>query len=446
MSVFAVGCGAGFSGDRLDVALPVVKTLIRRGGPCAMMFEMLAERTLAAAQLRRRDHPGHGYEPALEQLFRPILADCLLHNITIVGNFGAANPHGAAKALHSLANELGLPAPKIAVVTGDDLSTENGKRVINQYLEEGWDPARFVSANVYQGAFEIAAAIRAGAQIVITGRVADPALALGPTIAHYGWGPEEWDKLAGATMAGHLLECGSQVTGGVFCDPGMKEVEGMDDIGYPIAEIAEDGSATIFKADKTGGLVDTRIVREQLLYEIHDPSAYLTPDVIADLTEANVTQVGLHRVRLSGVKGHPRPSTLKAMVFTDGGWIGEAEISYSGRNAEARARLAIEIMRKRCGELLPLRFDLIGVCSIHGDDGNRLLSGTPAGQARDVRMRVAGKHDDEAMVDHLLRELTSLWGGGPAGGGGVRTAKRKRLSNQSCLVPRELVPARFDFV
>lgn len=445
MNTFAIGCGAGFSGDRLDVAAPVVKTLIERGGPCAMMFETLAERTLAASHLARRGNPGRGYEPALEPLLRPILADCLRHGITLVGNFGAANPAGAAAAIAALARELNLPAPRIAVVSGDDLSSDEGKRMVGRYVPEGWDADRFVCATVYQGAFEIAAAIRAGAQIVVTGRVADPALALGPAAAHYGWCWDEWDKLAGATMAGHLLECGCQVTGGVFCDPGMKDVEGLDDLGYPIAEIAEDGSAIISKANGTGGLVDTRVVREQLLYEIHDPGAYLTPDVVADLSDAEVAQVGPNRVRLSGVRGHPRPATLKAMVFTEGGWIGEAEISYAGRNAEARARRAIEVMQKRCGSLMPLRFDLIGVSSIHGDDGNRLLAQVPVGASRDVRMRVAGKHDDERVIDLLLRELTALWGGGPAGGGGVRTAKRSRLSNKSCLVPRELAPARFDF-
>jgi hypothetical protein len=446
MNTFAIGCGAGFSGDRLDVAAPVVKTLIARGGPCAMMFETLAERTLAAAQLARRADPAKGYEPGLEALLRPVLADCLQHGITLVGNFGAANPAGAAKAIAALARELGLPQPRIAVVSGDDLSSEEGRRIVHEHLPDGWDASRFVCATVYQGAVEIAAAIRAGAQIVVTGRVADPALALGPAAAHYGWQWDEWDKLAGATMAGHLLECGCQVTGGVFCDPGMKDVAGMDNLGYPIAEIAADGSVVISKASGTGGLVDTRVVREQLLYEIHDPGAYLTPDVVADLTQAEVTQVGPDRVHLSGVRGHPRPATLKAMVFTEGGWIGEAEISYAGRNAEARARVAMEVMQKRCGALMPLRFDLIGVASIHGDDANTLLSQVPAGASRDVRLRVAGKHDDERVIDLLLREVTCLWAGGPAGGGGVRTAKRKRLGNRNCLIPREQAPARFAFV
>jgi hypothetical protein len=445
MQTLAVGCGAGFSGDRVDAGLPVVRTLIARGGPAAMIYENLAERTLAIQHLSKRSNPQLGYEPLLELQLRPVLADCLAHGITIVGNFGAANPDGAARLVQRLAQELGLPAPRIAVVRGDDLSDDAGRAIVQAHLSESFDAARFVCANVYQGAFEIADAIRAGAQIVVTGRVADPSLTLGPAIAHFGWQREQWDALAGGTMAGHLLECGAQVSGGYFADPGMKEVPGLDDVGFPIAEIEADGSCVISKADGTGGLVDERTVKEQLLYEVHDPTAYITPDVVADISAASVTAVGPDRVRLSGVRGHPRTATLKANVFFDGGWLGEGEISYAGPNAEARARLAMDVLQKRMGALLALRFDLIGVSSILGDDANRLLLQTPVGQAQDVRLRVAGRHIDVAVVDRLLRELTALWTGGPAGGGGVRVAKRQRLSMQSCLIAREKVPAWFDF-
>ena len=444
MQTLAVGCGAGFSGDRVDAGLPVVRTLIARGGPAAMIYENLAERTLANQHLSKRSNPQLGYEPLLELQLRPVLADCLAHGITIVGNFGAANPDGAARLIQRLAQELGLPPPRIAVVRGDDLSDDAGRVIVQAHLGASFDAARFVCANVYQGAFEIADAIRSGAQIVVTGRVADPSLTLGPAIAHFGWGREQWDALAGGTMAGHLLECGAQVSGGYFADPGMKDVPGLDDVGFPIAEIEADGSCVISKADGTGGLVDERTVKEQLLYEVHDPAAYITPDVVADISAAVVQAVGLDRVRLSGVRGHPRTATLKANVFFDGGWLGEGEISYAGPNAEARARLAMDVLQKRMGALLALRFDLIGVSSILGDDGNRLLQQTTTGQAQDVRLRVAGRHEDVAVVDRLLRELTALWTGGPAGGGGVRVAKRQRLSMQSCLIAREQVPACFD--
>jgi hypothetical protein len=438
----AIGCGAGFSGDRTDAAAPVVRTLVARGGPAALIFENLAERTLALQQLARRRDPALGYEPLLREQLQPVLADCLRHGIPIVGNFGAANPEGAAAAIAALAAEQGLPRPRIAVVTGDDLSHGAGRALVRQHLGADFDEARFVCANAYQGAAEIAAALRGGAQVVVTGRVADPSLVLGPAMAHHGWADDDWDRLAAGTMAGHLLECGAQLTGGYFADPGRKDVPDLHDVGFPIAEIAADGSCVVTKAAGTGGCIDERTVKEQLLYELHDPAAYVTPDVVADITQATVQALGPDRVRLAGVRGHARTPTLKALAFFDGGWLGEAEISYAGPNAEARARLAMQVIQRRLGPLLPLRFDLIGVCSLFGDDAGELLAGVPPGRATDVRLRVAGRHDDPALIDRLQREVTALWTCGPAGGGGVRSARRQRLSSRACLVPRDAVPAR----
>ncbi len=442
----AVGAGAGFSGDRVDAPGPVVRTLIERAGPSAIIFEMLAERTLAFAQLDKQRDPNKGYEPLLELELRPILADCLNHGIPIIGNFGAANPRGAARHIQRLAKDLGLKAPKIGIVEGDDLSDAKGEAIVRRYIDRQFAARPFASANVYQGATEIAEALRKGAQVVVTGRVADPSLTVGPALAHYGWSGTDWDRLAGATMAGHLLECGAQVTGGYFADPGMKDVPDLANVGYPITEIADDGSCVVTKASNTGGLVDTRTVKEQLLYELHDPAAYLTPDVVADISQAEVTQVGKDRVRLAGVRGHPRPATLKSNAFFEGGWLGDGEISYAGPNAEARARLGARIIRERMGHLLKLRVDLIGVVSILADDSGRMLAETPEGSATDVRLRVAAAHEDEALVDRLMREVTALWTAGPAGGGGARVVKRKRLSTTSCYIPRDLVPARLTFV
>jgi hypothetical protein len=202
----------------------------------------------------------------------------------------------------------------------------------------------------------------------------------------------------------------------------------------------------ISKADHTGGLVDCRTVKEQLLYEVHDPAQYITPDVVADITQAQVAQVGQDRVRLSGVKGHPRTATLKVLAYFDGGWLGEGEISYAGPNAEARARLAMQVMQKRMGHQVSLRFDLIGITSILGDDGGSMLTDTPVTRANDVRLRVAAKHESLVTIELLLQELTALWTGGPAGGGGVRVAKRQRLSNLACLIPREKIPASFQLI
>ena len=440
----AIGGGAGFSGDRTDAAGPVVDTLVARGGPAALIFETLAERTLAAAQIARRQNPASGYEPQLDRFVGPILKSCVERRIPIVGNFGAANPRAAAQRLHALARELGLRALRVGVVEGDDLSDERGRALLAEYLPE--EGRELVSANVYQGAKPIADALRAGAQVVVTGRVADPSLAVGPAMAHYGWAEDDWPTLGRATMAGHLLECGAQVTGGYFADPGFKDVPDLANVGFPIAEVAADGSFTIAKAASTGGLVDARTVKEQLLYEVHDPAAYLTPDVVADISEAEVRELGPDRVAVTGVRGHRRPDTLKVNAWFDGGWLGEAEISYAGRNAEARARLAAAIVRERIGDALDVRFDLIGVLSLFADDRGRMLAERPPGDARDVRLRAAAVHADRARVERLLAEVTTLYTCGPAGGGGVRTSLRSRLSTVSCFVPRERVPARFEIL
>ncbi|VTU23957.1 hypothetical protein H6CHR_02096 [Variovorax sp. PBL-H6] len=446
-----IGCAAGFSGDRTDAAGAVVDTLVARlaNGPAGqrafLIFETLAERTLALAQLRRRADPEAGYEPLLDAMLRPVLARCLAHGIRIVSNFGAANPRAAARRIARLARELGAPTPRVAVVEGDDLSGSEHRALLREQLGAAMDGMRVVSANAYIGAEPIAAALDAGAQIVVCGRVADPSLTVGPAMSHFGWRADDWERLGRATMAGHLLECGAQVCGGYFADPGYKDVPGLDSIGFPIAEIASDGGCTLGKAEGTGGFVSEATVKEQLLYEVHDPAAYLTPDVVADIGEAEVRAAGTDRVMLSGVRGHPRPGQYKVNVCYEGGWLAEGEISYAGARAEARARLAADILRSRLAGL-ELRVDLIGAISILADDLGRAMAATPTGDARDVRLRVAAVHDERAQAERLTREVMALYTCGPAGGGGVRTALTPRLNIHSCLLPREQVPVRFEML
>lgn len=441
-----IGCAAGFSGDRTDAAGPVVDALVAAGGG-VLIFETLAERTLALAQLARRDDPLGGYEPLLDDLLRPVLARCLSGGVRIVSNFGAANPPGAARRIAALARELGLRVPRIAVVSGDDLAGEAHRGLLLDAL--GRDAARLdiVAANAYLGAEAIADALRAGAEIVVCGRVADPSLTVGPALAHFGWAPDDWDRIAGATMAGHLLECGAQVSGGYYADPGYKDVPGLATLGYPIAEIDADGGCIITKPAGSGGRIDEHTVKEQLLYEVHDPFAYLTPDVVADIGQAQVRQLGPDRVRLDGVRGHARPAQLKVNVCHETGWLAEGEISYAGPRAEARARLAAEVLRERLHGLGPLRADLIGVSSVFADDAGRWAEdGDVARDARDVRLRVALQHPRRDQAERLAREVTALYTCGPAGGGGVRTALRRRLGIASCSVPRERVDAGFTFL
>jgi len=439
--VLRIGCGAGFSGDRWDAAVPVVRTLRRHGGPAVLIFETLAERTLALAQLRKQGDPSAGWEPSLDGFLRPVLADCVRARIPIVGNFGAANPGGAARRVQELAVELGLPRLKVAVVEGDDLLAALPPGRLAELLPPALGGRELVSANAYLGAQQIADALRAGAQVVVTGRVADPSLALGPMLAHFGWDLDDWDRLAAGTMAGHLLECGAQVSGGYFADPGVKDVPDLAHAGFPIVEMNADGSFVVTKAEGTGGCVDRRTVTEQLLYEIHDPAAYLTPDVVADITQCELHEAGPDRIQVLGVRGHARPATLKATVCYQGGWLGEGEISYAGHNAAPRARLAGEIVRERLRTLglghLRLRCDLLGVASVFGDDDGRWAAQQPLVDAPDVRLRIAAASSVRADVEQVTREVLALYTCGPAGGGGVRSAVVPRLASDSCFVPRE---------
>lgn len=445
MDTFKVGCAAGFSGDRIDGVIPVVRTLIEEGGQ-ALIFETLAERTLALAQLARNANADAGYEPLLADMLRPCLADCLNHGIRIISNFGQANPPAAARRIQQLAAELGLRAPRIAVLSGDRLDNPEQIDYLRSVLPQEIDANQIVCINAYQGATEIADALRAGADVVVAGRVADPSLVVGPALAHYGWNTDDWSSLATATMAGHLLECGTQVTGGYFAVPGLKDIPDMHNLGFPLAELTPGGELFISKAHHTGGRVDEQTVKEQLLYEVHDPAAYLTPDVTADISQVRVNRAGPDLVRVEGIRGHPRPDSLKVNVFTHGGWLAEAEISYAGIQAEARARLAAEIIRKRIGNTLQLRTDLIGALSILADDAGRMLHDHPLGDARDVRLRMAAAHPDRATAELLLREMNALYTCGPAGGGGVRTSLRPRLNSVSALIPRELAPASWSFL
>lgn len=438
-----VGAGAGYSGDRIDAPLAVVRDLRAAQAPAALIFETLGERTLALAQLRRRENPALGYEPKLEALLRPVLKDCVEGGIAIVGNLGAANPIGAGEAIAGLARSLGLRL-KIGVVSGDDMLDERGIEILRECCDALPAVSRLVSANVYLGAEPIVAALGAGAHVVVTGRVADPSLTLAPLLHAFGWADDDWERLGRGTIAGHLLECGAQVTGGYFADPGFKDVPAPEQIGFPIAEIDSDGGFVIGKAGG-GGLVDRRTVTEQLLYEVHDPAAYLTPDVTADISEASLTELGQDRVRVEGVTGHPRPERLKVTVCFDGGYLGEGEISYYGPNALARARLAGEIVRRRSPAELKVRCDAIGVLSVLADDGGRAWDGlerADLARAGDVRLRVAFAGPDRATVERGLAEVEALYCAGPAGGGGIRFALRPRIAATSCFVPRSAVAPR----
>lgn len=445
---FLLGSGAGFSGDRTDAAIPVVAELIRRGEPAALIFETLGERTLAAAHRAMSESPAAGYEPLLAELLEPVLGDCLDHGIAILGNFGAANPTGACEVVAELAARAGRADARIGHVHGDDIRARLASLDLQRWEAERRDmPGKdaLISANVYLGAAPLVEALKLGAEIVVTGRVADPALFLAPLVHHFDWAWDDWDRLAAGMMAGHLAECGAQVSGGYFADPGCKEVPGLARLGYPIIEIEADGRLVVTKPPGTGGCVTERTVKEQLLYEVHDPSRYLTPDVVVDLSAVALRELGPDRIEVTGIRGKPAPERLKTTVCYEGGWQGEAEISYAGPNALARARLAAEVLRERLTFRAPpelrKRLDIIGLSSVFDDDAGTLRQAKRGDEGGDYRLRLAAEHPERSWVERATQELLALYCAGPAGGGGVRRSFQRRVFTASYLVKRTDVEA-----
>ncbi|HDV6325829.1 TPA: DUF1446 domain-containing protein [Burkholderia cenocepacia] len=439
-----IGAGAGYSGDRIEPAVE----LAEHGQLDYLVFECLAERTIAIAQQARRNDPALGYDPLLDARMQAVLPVAAVKRVRIVSNMGAANPRAAARRTAQIAQSLGIAGLKVAAVEGDDV-LDVVLRGAFRFEESGDDVAayrdRIVSANAYLGAAPIVDALAAGADVVLTGRVADPSLFAAPLIHAFGWRMDDWDTLGAATVVGHLLECAGQVTGGYFADPGYKDVPNLARLGFPIGEVAADGSVVITKVPHAGGRVSAATCKEQLLYEIHDPARYLQPDVVADFTRVTVAEEAADRVRVMGGRGTARPDTLKVSVAYVDGWIGEGQISYGGPGALARARLALDIVRERLAltgvAASELRFDLIGVDALYGD-------ATPAvrGEPSEVRVRVAGRTANAAEAARIGNEVETLYTNGPAGGGGAFKSTREVIAVQSVLLPRAAVTPSFSFV
>jgi hypothetical protein len=413
---FRIGTGAGFSSDRLDPAVD----LVEHGELDAIVFECVGERTLAFGHRDRQANPDRGYNPLLERRMRVMLPLCRRHGTRLITNMGVANPLAAAELTARIAGDLGLSGLKVAALLGDDVTN-----LINadaELLEPGCTLSetgrQMIGANAYLGSDAILQALETGADVIITGRVADPSLFLAPLCQHFGWDTKDWPTLGAGTMVGHLMECAAQVTGGYFADPGYKDVNNLAYVGFPLAEVEQDGSAVITKLEGTGGCVDTRTVREQLLYEVHDPTRYLTPDVTADFSQAALQDDGADRVRIGNANGRPRPENFKVTVAFDGGFLAEAEVSYAGPGAQERARLAGDIVRERIarvhGSNAPMRIDLIGASSLHASALDYPTD------SRDIRLRCAMRASSREEADNLLWEVESLLCCGPAGGGGYR--------------------------
>lgn len=427
-----IGCGAGFSGDRLEPAL----ILLQQAKLDYLVLECLAERTIALAQKRKRQHPDQGYDPLLERRIEMLLPDLLSRNVRLITNMGAANPLAAAEKICAIARRLNLSVT-VAAITGDDVFEQlSGDEIA---LETG-KPLRksgpLISANAYLGSDAILPALATAANIIITGRVADPSLFLTPLMHEFGWLLDNTDQMGQGTLIGHLLECAGQLTGGYFADPGRdvpgrKDVPDLAHLGHPFADILSDGTATFSKVAGTGGLLTLATAKEQLLYEVMDPGCYLTPDVVADFTQVRLEEVGPNQVRVSGGRGQDAPRKLKVSVGYDAGFVGEGEISYAGTNALERAKLAGSIIQERLQDCFAeLRVDYIGSTSVHR---------TSFGHYPDpyeIRLRVAGKASTARMAALVGEEVEALYTNGPAGGGGARKYVHELVGIVSTLMDR----------
>ena len=442
-SSIRIGAGAGFASDRWEPAVE----LIEQGAIDYIVFECLAERTIAREMLARRKDPNAGYNPRLEARMAAVLPACAAHKVRLVTNQGAANPIGAARKTLEIAEANGVRDLRCAVLLGDDVTALIAARPELRLLESG-EPVESIlpsltAANAYLGADGVRDALQTDAQIVMTGRVADPSLFIGPMLFELGWSYDDYAMLGHATAAGHLLECAGQVTGGYFADPGLKNVPALARLGFPFADIGADGSVVIGKVATAGGRVDVATCTEQLIYEVHDPSAYITPDCVLDLTQITLHAAGPDRVKVDGARARPRTPTYKVSIGYLDGYLGEGQLSYGGPNAVARARLAGEIVRERLKlRGLPydeLRVELIGVDSLHGPAADRP-------EPSEVRLRVVGRTRERRLAEEIGWEVEALYTNGPSGGAGEFRQVRDVLAVQSVLLPRELVKTRIELI
>ena len=437
-----IGAGAGYAGDRIPPALE----LAQHGQLDYLVFECLAERTIALAQLERRQHPDKGFDPLLADRMRAVLPVCVAQGTRIISNMGAANPLQAGHEVLRVARELGLQGVKVAVVQGDDvlarlLSDELDLPLIDSDAPVASLKGRLISANAYLGADALLPALQTNAQVILCGRVADPALFLAPLMHHFGWAPDDWQRLGQGILVGHLLECAGQITGGYFSDPGYKDVPNLARLGFPLAEVQQDGSAIITKVAGSGGGVTVATCTEQLLYEIENPARYLQPDVVADFSQVQLTADGQDRVRASGASGQLRPDTLKVTVGYHDGYIGEGQMGYAGPGCVARGQLALELVRQRLQDAglgdLETRYELIGVNSL-------LPHAQAATEPTEVRLRVATRAPTHRQALQVANEVEALYTNGPAAGGGASKSVREVVAAAAVLVPRDWAQARLS--
>ncbi len=450
MKTIRIGGALGYWGDRSDAILDLLK-----GGPLNyVIMDYLAEVTMSILQKQYVRNPALGYPHDFIPLMTQALP--LLHKrrVRLITNAGGLNPLGLAEVLSSTARELGWPDLKIGVVYGDDLMPRlqefAGKGIEFRNFDTGAPqsdiPGTITSANAYFGAFPVAEALALGADIVLTGRVNDAALALGPSIYEFGWKPDQYDLLAKGTIAGHLLECGGQASGGNY-NGGWREVPNLDRLGFPIGEVREDGNLVVTIHSGQGGLVTPAVLKEQLLYEMGDPSAYIVADVICDISELEMEDLGNNRVRVFGTKGHPPTVSYKVSMSYEGGYQIAVGLIYTWPDCVEKAKASSEIVLKRLAKLgiqyRDVLVSILGCDAVHGPMSHRIED------PNEVYLRMAFVVDDASAADRISREMiTHVLCGIPTGClfDAIRPSPHKQLIYWPSLIPKSAIEPKVKII
>jgi hypothetical protein len=447
-----VASGQGFWGDLLTAPVDQV-----RNGPIDyLMLDYLAEVTMSIVQKQRQRDPNAGYARDFVALMREILSDCVEKDIKVLSNAGGVNVEGCAAAIKETAAELGLSGKlKIGVVTGDDILprldefAEKGIEITNMETGEPLSAVRdkVQAANVYLGAGGLVEALGKGAQVVVGGRLTDTGLTLAPLMHEFGWKFDQWDLISAGTIAGHIIECGAQASGG-NCQYEWDSIPDMANVGFPIVEATADGEFVVTKHDGTGGRVNVQSVKEQLLYEMGDPKAYITPDVVADFSSINLAPEGENRVRVFGIKGNPNTEFYKVSIAYSHGWKAVGTLVYAWPDAYKKAQAAEKILRERL-DRLGLKFDVIltefvGVNATHGH-----LAGEPSSDIPEVQMRFGVRGPNKADVERFTKEIAPLILTGPpavTGFAGGRPKVEEIMAYFPALIPKYLIETKVEIV
>lgn len=447
-----VASGQGFWGDLLTAPVNQV-----RGGQIDyLMLDYLAEVTMSIVQKQKQRDPNAGYARDFISLMREILPDCVENNIKVTANAGGVNVKGCADAVREVAKDLGLSGKfKIGMVTGDDILPrldeflEKGVAITNMDTGESLAEIRdkVQSANVYLGAQPLVEALDKGANIVIGGRLTDTGLTLAPLIHEFGWTFEDWDRIAAGTIAGHIIECGGQCSGG-NCQFDWESIPDLADIGFPIVEARSNGAFVVTKHENTGGRVNIQSIKEQLLYEMGDPKSYITPDVVADFTSIQLKDDGENRVKVFGIKGNPNTEFYKVSIAYSAGWKAVGTLVYSYPNAFEKAQAADKILRQRL-EKLGLKFDVVltefvGVNATHGH-----LAGEPPKDIPEVQLRFGVRGQNKADVERFTKELAPLILTGPpsvTGFAGGRPKTEEIMAYFPALIPKNLIETKVEII